>query len=251
MANLSLQSIWTCDSGHIRVTPNGQPSVFDMIKTLGSQKNPHQVWERFSYTHPEVLTKCENFRFPGRGQRDTPVAKAKEDVLYILSLLPGEVGRSYREQAAKLFTAFLDNPASVAAAAVERMTEDEQERLEARLKGKRTRRTFTDALRSYDVKEVGFAYCTNAIYVPILGNDARQLKNKIAEVKNLPVKNVKPRDHFTIQQLTDVETAERVAVGQLERNTVAGNPGVERIVRKSAEYVRKILDGDIDIPGIA
>ena len=63
MANLSLQSIWTCDSGHIRVTPNGQPSVFDMIKTLGSQKNPHQVWERFSYTHPEVLTKCENFRF--------------------------------------------------------------------------------------------------------------------------------------------------------------------------------------------
>ena len=250
MANLSLQSIWTCDSGHIRVTPNGQPSVFDMIKTLGSQKNPHQVWERFSYTHPEVLTKCENFRFPGRGQRDTPVAKAKEDVLYILSLLPGEVGRSYREQAAKLFTAFLDNPSSVAAAAIERMTEDEQERLEARLKGKRTRHTFTDVLKTYGVVKQGYAHCTNAIYVPTLGSDARQLKNKIAEQKNLALKSVNPRDHFTVQQLTDVETAERIAVGQLARNTVGGNPGVESIVCKSAEYTRKLLDGDIDIPGI-
>jgi len=250
MADLSPQSIWTCDSGHIRVTPEGQPSVFDMLKTLGGQKSPWVCWDRLVEAHPEVLAKCQDFRFTGQGQRITPVAKDKEAAFYILGLLPGTAGRSYRERAAKLFTAFLDNPASIAAAAVERMTEDEQERLEARLKGKRTRRTFTDALRKYNVETVGFANCTNAIYVPILGNDARQLKNKIAEDKNLPIKNVKPRDHFTIQQLTDVETAERVAAGQLERNTVAGNPGVERVVRKSAEYVRELLDGNVDIPGI-
>tara|TARA_R110002110_G_scaffold406959_1_gene627473 strand:- start:320 stop:1075 length:756 start_codon:yes stop_codon:yes gene_type:complete len=250
MANSSALSIWTCDSGQIRVTSNGQPSVFDMIKTLGGKKNPRDCWASIVECHPEVVGKTDNFRFPGPGQRETPVAKTKEDVLYILGLLPGTAGRSYREQAAKLFTAFLDNPSSVAAAAIERMTEDEQERLEARLKGKRTRHTFTDALKTYDVVQQGYAHCTNAIYVPILGSDARQLKNKIAEEKNLVLKSVNPRDHFTVQQLTDVETAERVAVGQLERNTVGGNPGVERIVRKSAEYVRKILDGDIDIPGI-
>jgi len=251
MANLSPQSIWTCDSGQIRVTPEGQPSVFDMLKTLGGQKNPWDCWDRLVGVHPEVLGKCEDFRFPGQGQRITPVARDKEAAFYILGLLPGTAGRSYREQAAKLFTAFLDNPSSVAAAAIERMTEDEQERLEARLKGKRTRHTFTDALKTYDVVKQGYAHCTNAIYVPILGSDARQLKNKIAEEKNLVLKSVNPRDHFTVQQLTDVETAERVAVGQLERNTVGGNPGVESIVRKSAEYTRKLLDGDIDIPGIA
>ena len=251
MANLSPQSIWTCDSGQIRVTSNGQPSVFDMIKTLGGKKNPRQVYSDLIARHPEVVQKVDSLRFPGRGQQETPVAKNKEAAFYILGLLPGTAGRSYREQAAKLFTAFLDNPSSVAAAAIERMTEDEQERLEARLKGKRTRHTFTDALKTYDVVKQGYAHCTNAIYVPILGSDARQLKNKIAEEKNLVLKSVNPRDHFTVQQLTDVETAERVAVGQLERNTVGGNPGVERIVRKSAEYTRKLLDGDIDIPGIA
>lgn len=250
MANSSALSIWTCDSGQIRVTFNGQPSVFDMIKTLGGQKNPRRCWGRLVETHPEVVAKTDNFKFTGAGQRDTPVAKDKEAAFYILGLLPGTAGRSYREQAAKLFTAFLDSPSSVAAAAIERMTEDEQERLEARLKGKRTRHTFTDVLKTYEVVKQGYAHCTNAIYVPILGSDARQLKNKIAEEKNLTLKSVNPRDHFTIQQLTDVETAERVAVGQLERNTVGGNPGVESIVRKSAEYVRKILDGDIDIPGI-
>jgi len=250
MANLSPQSIWTCDSGQIRVTPEGQPSVFDMLKTLGGQKSPWKCWDRLVEAHPEVLAKCQDFRFTGQGQRVTPVAKSKEAAFYILGLLPGTAGRSYREQAAKLFTAFLDNPSSVAAAAIERMTEDEQERLEARLKGKRTRHTFTDVLKTYGVVREGYAHCTNAIYVPTLGSDARQLKNKIAEKKNLSLKSVNPRDHFTVQQLTDVETAERVAVGQLERNTVGGNPGVESIVRKSAEYTRKLLDGDIDIPGI-
>lgn len=250
MANLSPQSIWTCDSGQIRVTSNGQPSVFDMIKTLGGKKNPRQVYSDLITRHPEVVQKVDSLRFPGRGQQETPVAKNKEAAFYILGLLPGTAGRSYREQAAKLFTAFLDNPSSVAAAAIERMTEDEQERLEARLKGKRTRHTFTNVLKTYDVVKQGYAHCTNAIYVPILGRDARQLKNKIAEEKNLVLKSVNPRDHFTVQQLTDVETAERVAVGQLERNTVGGNPGVESIVRKSAEYTRKLLDGDIDIPGI-
>jgi hypothetical protein len=36
--------------------------------------------------HPEVLGKCENLQFPGPGQRETPVAKTKEDAYYILGL---------------------------------------------------------------------------------------------------------------------------------------------------------------------
>lgn len=246
----SLGGLWTCDSGQIRMTPQGQPSVFDMIRVLGGQKNPHQVWERLVESHSEVVPKCENFKFSGRGQRETPVARTKEDAYYILGLLPGAVGRKYREQAAKLFTRFLDDPASVATAAVERMSDEQREWLEARLTGMRTRHDFTDVLKAHGVVQIGYANCTNAIYVPILGATARQLKVDIATKKDLPFKRVNPRDHFSVRELGDVETAERIAAGQLKRQGVAGNAGLEKVVRVSAEFTRKLLDGAIDIPGL-
>lgn len=242
---------WTCDAGAIRITKDGCPSVFDMIKVLGGQKNPRDAWKRLIETHPEVVGKCDNLRFPGAGQRETPVAKDKEAAYYILGLLPGAVGRKYREHAAKVFTQFLEDPAGLANALVEHLTEDEQAKLEARLKGIRTRKAFTDVLKEFGVVQQGYAYCTNAIYIPILGTDARGLKMRYSELTGLPVKKLNPRDCMNIQELTDVETAERIAVGQLRRNTVAGNTGVERVVRRSAEYTRQLLNGEIDIPGIA
>ena len=243
---------WISDDGAIRITPNGQPSIFDMIRILGGQKDPHKCWKRLTETHPEVRTKCPNFRFTGRGQRDTPVAKDKEATLYILGLLPGEVGRKYREQQAKLFIKWYENPAALAGDLVERLTENEQERLEARLKGKRTRHKFTDALKERGVQQHGYAYCTNAIYEPILGASARGMKGRIAEREGLVISKVKNvRDHMTLAELSDVEFAEDVAEGQIRRHDVYGNYGCERVARKSAAYVKKLRDGEIDIPGIA
>lgn len=242
---------WISDDGEIRVTPEGQPSVFDMIKVLGGQRNPRDVWARLSQTHPEVVGKCDNLRFPGPGQRDTPVAKDKEAAFYILGLLPGEVGRRYREQSAKLFAKWLEDPAGLVGDLAEKLSEHDQARIEARLKGIRTRRAFTDVLKGYGVHQHGYANCTNAIYVPILGATACGFKDRVAEREGIPLRQVKStRDHMTLTELTDVETAERVAAGQLRRNTIAGNTGVERVCRKSAEYTRRLLDGEIDIPGI-
>jgi len=59
---------------------------------LPAQRNPRKAWERLTESHPEVVTKCDHLQFPGPGQRDTPVAKTKEDAYYILGLLPGAVG---------------------------------------------------------------------------------------------------------------------------------------------------------------
>lgn len=39
------------------------------------------------------MTKRQNLRFPGRCQRSTPVALAKEDASCMLGLLPGTIGR--------------------------------------------------------------------------------------------------------------------------------------------------------------
>lgn len=248
----SLGGRWISDDGEIRITPQGQPSVYDMVKVLGGQKNPKMAWSRLKESHPEVVAKCDHFQFPGQGQRETPVAKSKEDAYYILGLLPGEVGRKYREQSAKLFAKWLENPAALVDELTGKLSEDEQARLEARLKGIRTRHNFTAVLKEFGVHQHGYANCTNAIYVPVLGATARGLKDRISEREGVAITKIKsPRDHMTITELSDVETAERIAVGQLRRQTIAGNTGVERVCRKSAEYTRKLLDGDIDIPGLS
>lgn len=240
-------ALWTCDDGSIRVTAAGQPSVFDMIKVLGGQKNPKQVWLRLKESNPEVVPKCDHLKFPGPGQRETPVARTKEDAYYILGLLPGAAGRKYREQAAQLFSAFLTDPASVAAAAVARMSGDEKDWLEARLSGKRTRHTFSDNLKDAGVQGYGYAACTNAVYEPVLGADAKTLKQQ----RNLPTKSSNLRDNLTLKELTDLEAAERIAVGQIKRTGARGNLPVERVVRHTSEYTRQLLDGAITIPGLS
>ena len=71
---LSQQGMWTCDQGAIRISQSGQPSVFDMIKVLGGQKNPRDAWQRLSEAHPEVVGKCDNLRLSQkRTTSDSPV----------------------------------------------------------------------------------------------------------------------------------------------------------------------------------
>ena len=77
--------------------------IFDIIQLLGGKKNPRQVWDSIIDLYPEVVQKTDNLKFPGAGQRKTPVARTKEDDYYTLGLLPGAVGNNYREESAKLF----------------------------------------------------------------------------------------------------------------------------------------------------
>lgn len=244
----SIVSAWESKAGSIRVTPTGQPSVFDMIRVLGGQKNPHQVWMRLAEAHPEVVPICENFRFPGRGQRQTPVASTKEAAYQILGLLPGAVGRKYREQAAKLFVRFLEDPKGLAADIADSLPAADQAWLEARLTGKRTRGQFTDTLKHHGVEGAGYAVCTNAVYEPLLGGTAAQLKADIAERTGLPIKAVKPRDHFDVHQLSDLRVTEQVIAGQMGLADVRGNREAERYCRGVSRFMRGLLDGDIRVP---
>lgn len=81
---------WSCTDGTIRVTPSGQPSVFDMIRVLGGQKNPRDVWKRVLKQKPQVVEWIQYHKFPGRGQRSTPVLAAIErfDELKELACVP-------------------------------------------------------------------------------------------------------------------------------------------------------------------
>lgn len=109
--------------GEIRCTEAGQPSVFDMIRVIGGKKNPHDLWKRLGEQYPDILAKCEFVSFPdslGRKSRPTPVASDKEAAYYILGLLPGTAGKTYREQAANLFVRYLNADTSLAADIVSR-----------------------------------------------------------------------------------------------------------------------------------
>lgn len=100
--NLALESY-----GEIRVTPDGCYSVFDVVEVVGGKKNPRDAWKALVEQFPEVVARTDSFKFPGRGQQLTPITN-KEGLLHIIGLLPGAVGRTYREDAAKLMLAKIE-----------------------------------------------------------------------------------------------------------------------------------------------
>lgn len=99
--------------GFIRETEDGRYSVYDTIEVLAGKKNPRDAWKSLYEQYPEVVGKIDNFQFPGAGQRPTPVAN-KQNILYIIGLLPGAVGKAYREDAAAAMLEKLEGKAAEA-----------------------------------------------------------------------------------------------------------------------------------------
>jgi hypothetical protein len=251
--------------GDIRITPTGQPSVIDMIRVLGGQKNPHQFWKRLHEAHPEVLTLCENFKFPGPGQKLAPVAKDKAAAYQILGHLPGACGDKYRKDAAELFVQALDDPAALVEKLVPRLTKEELDWHEARLSGKRDRKEFASTLKKAGVSQNAYGDCTNAIYLPVLGAKASTLK-KLAVIKHkertgrlIKPSSIAVRDHLSVDELDRLRTAEQTCSGQLKALAprLEGSPGsavrdkhVEHIVSTTARYVEGLRKGVVIVPGL-
>ena len=83
-------------------------SVFDMIAAVTEQssKDAWTIFQRLKLEHPEVSTRCGNFKFPGQGQRLTPVTDAR-GVVTIINLLPGRAAASFRAISADVLVRFL------------------------------------------------------------------------------------------------------------------------------------------------
>lgn len=97
----------------IRKSEDGRFSVYDLIRIAGGKKNPHDSWKTLCEGHPELLDKTEFYKFSGKGRNNTPVANL-ENCLYILGLLPGECGKSYREKAAALVRRYIEGDSDLA-----------------------------------------------------------------------------------------------------------------------------------------
>ena len=114
MASLSQLSDGAVRS--IRKTAEDPPrvSVLDVIGAItgldsGSSSN---YYNRLREQFPEVSSACSLFKFPGRGQRDTPITCAK-GVVTIVMLLPGRAAAHVRKQAASTLVRYLGGDLSM------------------------------------------------------------------------------------------------------------------------------------------
>ena len=82
--------------------------MIDVVEAITGQvkSNAGKTLERVKESHPEVYPNLINYRFPGRGQRDTPIADVR-GIVEIVMLLPGRHAARVRRQAAELLCRYL------------------------------------------------------------------------------------------------------------------------------------------------
>jgi hypothetical protein len=100
----------------VRKTAENPPrvSVYDVLGgvTGYAPEDRNKLFQRLCEQFPEVRTICTNFKFPGRGQRDTPVTDA-EGITQIIMLLPGRAAAIARQSAANVVVRYLGGDVSL------------------------------------------------------------------------------------------------------------------------------------------
>ena len=91
-------------------------SVYDFITAVTEQHPNHAGRSLLSISsnHPEVTPTLVDFKFPGRGQRLTPVTGARGLVM-IMNLLPGQQAAQFRLKAADVMVRYLGGDQSLIA----------------------------------------------------------------------------------------------------------------------------------------
>ena len=91
-------------------------SIYDVIAAVTGMDGNHaeKAYRDLVVDYPEVHSIGVNFKFPGRGQRNTPIADVR-GIVEIIMLLPGHTAARVRRQAAELLCRYLGgDPALVA-----------------------------------------------------------------------------------------------------------------------------------------
>ena len=97
------------DVGRIRMTPEKQPALIDVIAIL-TKKNKNdsaEVWRMLERHFRAVKEKILICLFPGERQRATPVAKDLKTLIQVIFMLPGREASLVRQAAAEVFVRFM------------------------------------------------------------------------------------------------------------------------------------------------
>jgi hypothetical protein len=193
--------------------------------------NAKNVYDRLAASNLELTTICSKFKFPGRGQRDTPVA-TEEGIYQILMLCPGQRGAEFRAWAAGI----LADPDKALIHAVSKYKRQGRSDnwIKARLDGKLNRRHFTDTLKEHGVEGIGYAKCSDAINVPILGAPAKQIQQARGVVHT--------RDGLDDVELAAISLAEAVARRSIDQENRWGNSQCEEACGDAARKVKRVFE---------
>jgi len=100
------------------------------------------------------------------------------------------------------------------------------------------RHFYTDTLKEHEVTtQMGYAICTNALYLPIFGAKADQLKAE----RGLPKKGIL-RDAMNLEELAATILAETLAIKDIEINELLGITQCSYASKKAGEAVKLSLD---------
>lgn len=237
------------DGTPIRVTDDGRFSVFDVLVAFGvadKKQNAQVVYNRIVASNSEVSTFCSNFKFPGRGQRETPVAN-EEGIYQILMLCPGSRGAEFRGWAAKVVRERREeesNPELAynrgrhrAIAAWKRQGKTDQE-IDGQLKLIEARCHFTDTLKAHGVsKPQHYAMITNEIYKTLLGGTASDIKQERGLAKGDRL-----RDSISRSEAAALYLAEVLASEDIESQNRQGFRDCHGATQDAASRVKRVFE---------
>ena len=86
--------------GKIPAVPGSptQISVYDALGGLVEYTRHHSMLlGRLCHHHPDLRLACSRFKFPGQGQRDTPVADVRV-IAVMVAILPGKAAAKFRKE---------------------------------------------------------------------------------------------------------------------------------------------------------
>ena len=218
----------------VRSTEDRRFSVYDVLVAFGvadKPSNAKNVYDRLAASNLELTTICSKFKFPGRGQRDTPVA-TEEGIYQILMLCPGQRGAEFRAWAAGIL-ADPDKALTHAVGKYKRQGRSDNW-IKARLDGKLNRRHFTDTLKEHGVEGIGYAKCSDAINVPILGAPAKQIQQARGVVHT--------RNGLDDVELAAISLAEAVARRSIDQDSRWGNSQCEEACGDAARKVKRVFE---------
>lgn len=108
-----------------------------------------------------------------------------------------------------------------------------EEWIDTRLRGISDRHTFTDSLQEHGISNgFEFAGCTNAIYEPILGGTAKDIKAQ----RNLPAKR-SLREGMSRAELAAVQLAEIVASDRMDKESAHGFKQCKSVAEKTSKAI--------------
>lgn len=123
---------------------------------------------------------------------------------------------------------------------IERQQDPEaQKRLAARAQSKVSRLAYTETLKQHGVDGIGYALCTNAIYKPLFGAGASDLRQS----KGLD-KKANIREHMSSMELAATMFAEEVAADRIRKAEANGNEQCQKYSENAAKETRKVLENN-------